>query len=194
MVESIAMTTPAEPTWATFIDTKVQSAVLTFLQETGWDIKRATFSTHCRTGRISKNRKGLYAKAVVKKYAEKNLVHNGLGTTVPENNENIATQKTLAEISRIKTAERRERFKFEVEQGKHIELGRVERELATRAVVLDQGLEFFFRAKVDEMVALVGGIADKAPLLLDLCLKEKDEHINKYARMDNFTIIIKDED
>ncbi len=185
---------PSEPIWTNYIDTKVQKDVLLYLQETGWDIKKSTFSTHCRTGKLTKGRKGLYTQAAVKKYAEKNLVHNGLGRTVPKSDENIATRKTLAEISRIKTAEERDRFKLEVEQGKYIELGRVERELATRAVVLDQGLEFFFRAKVDEMVALVGGVADKAPLLLDLCLKEKDAHINKYARMDNFTIIIKDED
>jgi len=188
------MTIPAEPTWTNFIDTKVQRDVLLFLQDTGWSIKKSTFSTHCKTGKLTKSRKGLYTKAVVKKYAEKNLVHSGLGTTVPQSDENIATRKILAEISRIETAEARERFKFEVEKKEYIERGRVERELATRAVVLDQGLEFFFRAKVDEMVALVGGVADKAPLLLDLCLKEKDEHINRYARMDNFTIIIEGED
>ncbi len=98
-------TITSEPTWTDFIDTKVQKDVLLFLQKTGWDIKKSTFSTHCRTGKLTKSRKGLYTKAAVKKYAEKTLVHLGLGTTVPESNENVATQKTLAEISRIKTAE-----------------------------------------------------------------------------------------
>jgi len=186
---------PQQPNWENFTPTPTKADVLSYLQETGWEIKKSTFyDQHCAKGKLTKNRAGVYTKRAVKKYAETWLTHGGLGSTVAVDEENLSRQKLVAEISRIKTAEDRDRFKLDVEKKRYIERDRMEQELAARAVVIDQGLEFFFRAKVDEMVALVGGVPDKAPLLLEMCIKEKDKQINQFARMDNFTIIIEDDD
>ncbi len=186
-------TIPNEPTWQTFTDTKSKAEVLRYLQDTGWDVKKATFYTaHCGSGKLKKNRKGLYTKAAVKKYAETWLVHGGLGTTVQEADESLAKEKTVAEINRIKTASEHDRFKLDVLKGKHIDRAKLELELSARAVVLDNGLEYLFKTNIMEMVVIVGGVPDKAPLLLDFLLRKKDEQLSKYASFEDFTVIFED--
>lgn len=185
---------PTGPKWENFVNTPTKLVVLIFLQETGWEVKKSTFyDSHCATGKLKKNRNGVYTKTAVKKYAETWLVHGGLGTTVPEDDENLSRIKLQSEIARIDTAEERDRFKLEVERGKYIARDQMDRELAARAVVLDNGLDYLFRAFVHEMVALVGGDADKAPLLLDFCLKKKDEQLNLYANLEDFTVVMEEE-
>ncbi len=177
------------PIWQTFTDTKVKLDVLSFLQEAGWEIKKQTFYNHCKQGKCTKNRSGLFTKSLVKKYAEKYLVHSGLGKTVDEETDNLATQKLRGEISRIEAAAEHDRYKLDILKGKHIELSKLEMELASRAVVLDSGLEYLFKTNLSEMVAIVGSVQDKAPLLLDLLLKKKDEQMSLYANFEDFTVV-----
>lgn len=185
--------TPPEPVWNSFVDTSVQFDVLTYLQETGWAVKKQTFYNHCKSGKLTKNRKGIYTKRAVKKYAESWLVHNGLGTTVSESEENLAKEKIRREIRRIETAEKHDRFKLDVLRKKYVERSKLEIELSSRLVVLDHGLEYMFKINVAEMVALVGGDSDKAPLLLDMLLKKKDEQLTHFANMEDFTVAFDEE-
>lgn len=179
---------PKEPIWESFEETKVQAEVLRYLLATGWDVRKQTCYNHIGSGKLQKNRGGLYTKNAVKKYAEAWLVHRGLGATVGESDENLAKTKTLAEIKRIETAEKRDNLKLEVEKGLYIPRDQVEKELAARVVVVDQSLEFCYRSKITEMVTMVGGDMGKAPLLLDLLIKNKNELMQQMASMDDFTI------
>ena len=174
--------------WATFTDTKVQLHVLTWLQEAGWEIKKQTFYNHCKQGKCSKNRAGLYTRAMVKKYAEKYLVHSGTGTTVDDELDSLSTRKLRGEIDRIEAAAAHDHYKLDILKGKHIDRSKLEMELAARAVVLDSGLEYLFKTNVAEMVAIVGGDLDKSPLLLDLLLKKKDEQLSLYANFEDFVV------
>lgn len=182
-----------QPSWESYTDTKSKADVLRYLQETGWEIKKSTFyESHCASGKLKKSRKGLYTRAAVKKYAETWLVHTGLGSTVPESEENLAREKTQAEIVRIKTSYEHERYKLDVLRGKHIDRAKLHMELSARAVVLDNGLDYIFKTNVHEMVALVDGVADKAPLLLDYLLRKKDEQLTHYANLDEFTVLFEE--
>lgn len=181
-------TTPHEPVWADFVDTSVQFDVLIYLQDTGWAVKKQTFYNHCSDGKLKKNRKGFFTKRAVKKYAETWLVHNGLGTTVSESEDNLAKEKLRKEIKRIETSEHHERFKLDVAKGKYVKRSTLEVELSSRLVVLDHGLEYMFKVNIAEMVALVGGDVDKSPLLLDMLLKKKDEQLTHFANMEDFTV------
>lgn len=181
-------TTPHEPVWADFVDTSVQFDVLIYLQETGWAVKKQTFYNHCSDGKLKKNRKGFFTKRAVKKYAETWLVHNGLGTTVSASEENLAKEKLRQEIKRIETSENHDRFKLDVLKKKYVERSKLEVELSSRLVVLDHGLEYMFKVNIAEMVVLVGGDVDKAPLLLDMLLKKKDEQLTHFANMEDFTV------
>lgn len=179
---------PREPVWESFEDTKVQAEVLRYLLATGWDVKKQTCYNHIGSGKLQKNRGGLYTKNAVKKYAELWLVHRGLGSTVGESEENLAKTKTRSEIKRIQTAEEKDRFDLEVKQGLYIPRDQVEKELASRVVVVDQSLEFCYRSKITEMVTMVGGDMGKAPLLLDLLIQNKNELMQQMASMGDFTI------
>lgn len=185
---------PSEPVWSGFISTKVKQDVLTYLQETGWNIKKQTFYNHCSAGKLQKNRQGLYTVRAVKKYAETELVHLGLGDTVTGSQENLAKEKLRKEIKRIETSEEADRFKLEVLKGKYIERSKVELELSSRLVVLDHGLEYLFKTNLAEMVAIVGGDLDKASLLLELLLRKKDEQLTAFANMDDFTVVFDEEE
>ncbi|CAG36304.1 hypothetical protein [Desulfotalea psychrophila] len=176
------------PSWQNYTETNKKADVLRYLQETGWQLRKQTFYNHCGDGKLKKNRSGLYSKQAVKKYAETWLVHIGLGSTVGEAEENLAKQKTKKEIDRITTSEQHERFKLDILRGKYIERSKVELELASRAVVLDHGLDYLIKSNVAEMVALVGGMADKTTLLLDFLLKKKDAQLSHYASIDDFTV------
>lgn len=182
------MTTPPTPTWQDWQDTKVKAEVLIYLQEAGWDIKKQTFYNACGDGKLRLNRSGVYSKRAVKKYAETYLVHLGLGTTVPEADEAKAERKLDLEIEGLATKNKREKLKHDKEAALLIERDLVELELASRAVVLDQGLDVFFRSTVTEMVAMVGGKADLAPSLLQFCLQKKNELMTNYASMEDFTV------
>ena len=183
------MSTISEPIWNEFTETKVKHDVLGYLQRTGWEIKKQTFYNHCSDGKLKKSRKGFYTRTAVKKYAETWLVHSGLGVQVDEAGENLAREKTKAEITRINNAAEHERYKLDILKGKHIERDKLALELSSRLVVLDSGLEYLFKTNLAEMVSIVGGDPGKAPLLLEMLLRKKDEQLSSYANMDDFTVI-----
>jgi hypothetical protein len=108
---------------------------------------------------------------------------------VGEASENLLREKTMAEIRRIKTAAEHDRLKLEILKGKYIEREKMEFELSSRTVVLDNGLEYIFKTSLMEMVAVVGGDPNKAPLLLDLLLHKKDEQLALYASFEDFSVI-----
>jgi len=179
-----------EINWKGYVETKKKSDVLRFLIASGWSVRRQTFYNHCNDGKLRVNRFGIYSRGMVKKYAEKWLVHSSTNQTVEETEQSLATQKTVEEIKRISTSQEHERFKLDVLKEKYILRSDVEVEFAARAVVLDSGLEYLFQANLAEMIAMVGGDQHRAPQLLDFLLEKKNQQMNEYANMGDFMVVM----
>lgn len=178
------------PDWSNYNETKTKSEVLRYLIDAGWQVKRQTFYNHCNDGKLRVNRQGIYSRRMVKKYAESYLVHASVGVKKDDHEINLATTKTQKEIARISTAEEHERFKLDILRGKYILRDDVYRELASRGVVLNNGLEYLFQAHLAEMIALVGGDQQKAPELLKFLQDKKDEQLNAFANMGEFRVAL----
>ncbi|MGL1931739.1 MAG: hypothetical protein OCC45_08250 [Desulfotalea sp.] len=176
------------PVWDNYSPTTVKADVLRYLMETGWNVKSSSFYDK----KLNPNKDGFYTKLIVQNFIKKNQILF-LGATSSEHTDDLATQKAEAEIKKLNAQASREQLKWKVEQGLYIERDLVTMELVSRAVVLDTGLEFFFKANIAEMIAMVGGDPSKAPLLLDFCLKQKDATINTYASMDDFMVSLEDD-
>ena len=185
---------PGQPSWVSFDETRNKADILRYLNGTGWVVSRQTFYNHCNDGKLKVNRRGVYTLFAVRKYAERWLVHSSTGQTVGETEQNLAAQKTMKEIDRIDTSTRHEQFKLDVLMGRYILRSDVEAELAARAVVLDNGLEYMFQASLQEMIALVGGNQQRAPELLEFLLARKNQQMNEYANMGDFKVAIDIED
>jgi hypothetical protein len=181
---------PSTPNWQNYTDTKVQFDVLTYLQQTGWMIKKQTFYNHCGSGKLKKSRNGLFTRTAVKKYAETWLVHGGLGATVEEDSDNLLRTKTTKEIARIDIITTREQFKHDVDLGKYVSRSDVEVELVSRAIVLDNGFEYMFQAYLSEMIALVKGDQQRGPALLEFLQTKKNDQMNIYANMGEFLVAL----
>jgi len=176
------------PDWSAYRGTKVKADVLAHLLADGWQVKKQTFYNHCTAGKLMVNRGGVYTKGAVKKYAEKNLIHSSVGVSADQAAINLAAQKTQKEIRRIDIATKRDEFKFEVERKLYVLKSDVAAELAARAVVLDNGLEYMFQSSLAEMIALVQGDQSRATDLLEYLLEKKDRQMNEFASMGDFLV------
>lgn len=174
--------------WKDYRDTKNKADILRFLRANGWEIRRDTFYRHCKTGKLNKNRSGVYTLRGVKKYAETWLVRTDTGKTVNQEGNELLTRKTEKEIERIDTVTQRERFRLDVDRGKYILRSDVESELAGRAIVLDNGLTYLIQSSAAEIIALVGGDQTRSGELVAFLNEKKDLLMNKYATMSEFFV------
>lgn len=183
----------SSPQWQTYTDTKNKADVLRHLESDGWEVKKQTFYNHCTSGKLTKNRDGLYTRRMVKKYAEKWLVRSASGQTVAEEEENLLATKTREEILRIRTTREREEFRLDKERGLYMLRSDIYLELAGRAVVLENNLRHMVQSKVPAYIAAVGGKQDHVPDLIDSMNIDIDKLLNEFATSE-FQVIITEPD
>jgi len=184
------MQTISQPNWQTYQETKNKADVLRFLQSSGWQVGKQTFYNHCKKGLLAVNRAGVYSRGSVKKYAEQHHVHSSTGQTVEAAEVSLSVEKIKKEITRIDTATRRDQFDLDVKMGRFVPRSVVEVELAARAVVLDNGLEYLFQASLSEIIAIVRGDQQRGPALLDFLQTKKNEQMNVFANMGEFLVAL----
>ncbi len=179
--------------WKSFTNTKNKAEVLRHLESSGWEVKKQTFYNHCASGKLTKNRDGLYTSGMVKKYAEKWLVRSASGQTVLEEEENLLAKKTREETRRIRATRRREEFRLGKEQGLYILRSDIYLELAGRAVVLENNLRHMVQSQVPAYVAAVSGKQDHVPDLMDIMNTDIDKLLNEFATSE-FQVVITETD
>jgi hypothetical protein len=179
---------PGDDIWKTFTPSKIRLDVYRFLAANGWDLSQRTFFRHVESGKLKKNKEGLYSARAVKKYAETWAVRTS-GKTIIEEEEDLAAAKTRAEIKRIATIQEREAFRLEIDRGKYLKRDDVELQLAARAVALEAGFDHMAYTKASEFIALVGGKQEQAELLIAALLVAKDEWLKSYASADEFEVV-----
>ena len=184
------MTNPSSPNWKDFKNTGNRADVLRYLLADGWEVKKQTFYNHCKTGKLTKNRSGVFTRQGVKKYASTWLIRTDTGETVSASEEALAVVKTRAEIKRINTAQKRDQFKLETDQKKYVLRSDMEAELVARAIVLDNGFVHLIQSATPDIVALVKGDQKLVSDLVTFLMEKKDELLNQYANTKTFKVIL----
>ena len=95
-------------------------------------------------------------------------------------------EKTELEAARL-------RFEMERDQKKWIPRDDLEMEVATRAVVFEQGFKNLIRIRLDDWVALVGGNVARAGELRVIINDQVDQLLNQYARADAWLVMFEEE-
>ncbi len=184
---------PTAPNWKNYTGSKNKADVLRFLRSDGWEVKKQTFYNHCKSGKLVKNRNGLFTVRVVKKYAETWLVRSVSGLTVAAEEEDLLATKTREEIQRIRIIRQREEFKLGVDRGNYILRSDLEAELAARAVAFDNGLTHMIQSSAPDIVALVRGDQSRTADLVAFLNEAKDRLLNEYATSARFAVIFSEQ-
>lgn len=174
--------------WKLFGNTKLKSEAYQFLIDNGWEVSERTFYRHCEHGKLKYNREGVYTWRMLKKYAEVWLIRNTEDDEGETNHENLTAIKIREEIEKLRISNEKSKFNLEVERKKYIYIDDIERELAARALMLDNGFDFLFQSKALEIIGLVGGDLNKAGILKDFLINVKDEQLTKYANFTEFKL------
>ena len=155
------------------------------LYNAGYEVSRSKMSRDKKNGLIDFNDDGSVDQKEVEKYARL------LKKREPalEDNHEKAAVKSEWEIKTMKVKHDKLVFEFEKEKGKYIEKAMFEAELAARAAILETGLKHYFSAKIQELVALVGGKPEKSPEFMQRLNTVVDEELSRYATTRNFHVI-----
>lgn len=79
-------------------------------------------------------------------------------------------------------------MKASILEGRYVEKGLFERELARRAAVFRNDIENFCRSQVPGIINLVAGDAAKAPDLIDHMLAQAENWLGRYAEEKEFRL------
>ncbi|MEZ6854211.1 hypothetical protein [Halodesulfovibrio aestuarii] len=97
-------------------------------------------------------------------------------------NTKLQERKYLAEIHRIEEQGKREEIKRKREEGLLIPREEVETEMATRAVVLEDGLKSRFERDVVKIIETASGDPNKSVAVLNLLGEMVDAALNEYSQ------------
>ena len=120
-------------------------AVVAYLTGRGWKIRKSAAYKHRHEGRLRPQSSGAYRIADVEKYAQTFLRRLDGGAKDPL--EEFQKEKQAAETEKIKAQARHWSMKASILEGRYVEKGLFERELARRAAVFKNDLENFCRSQ-----------------------------------------------
>ncbi|MCG8639164.1 MAG: hypothetical protein MI862_05485 [Desulfobacterales bacterium] len=158
---------------------------VTALQDAGFEISRSKMSRDRKNGLVDFNDDNTVDQTEVEKYSRL-LKRKEAGLGDPKENQ---SQKTEWEVKNLQLKHEKELFLFEREKGKYIEKALWHSELAARAAILETGLKHSISAKIQDLIALVGGKPEKSPELLEMLNRFLDEELNGYANTKNFQVV-----
>lgn len=167
------------------------SAVVKYLEESGWKISEKTLYRH-----INKDRKllrrpdGTFDKKDVDKYAAAYLKQAATGRRQQNYIDQIQRDKLEQELKNLKLKNEKEQFLYDKEKGLYIPRIQMDIELAARAGVLLAGLKHWIQANAAEWINLSGGDMHKVGELINKMTNDLDDHINHYAGSREYEVVI----
>jgi len=169
--------------------TNVQ-AVLAYLLDAGWQVSQSGLYKHRKAGKIASETDGTFQRKTVDKYAKLYLRQKATGKKKQDHLDELQWSKLEKELEKLEIDNTRARLKRDVELEKYIPRDEMYLEMASRAGVLDAGLDYWIRTTAAEWVRLVDGDLQKVGALIDAMIREKDILINQYASIRDFQVII----
>lgn len=178
----------------TTIDSNVFASLLAaceYLVSKGYKVSESKIYRDKNAGKITleQDGKSISTKAVWE-YAEEYLEKTGVNG---QDLSDIQSQKEYASLELKEEQIKKVRFQREKEEGKYILRSEFEKELASRAVVLDAGFRHLFNMRASEWVAIVNGQPDKSSDLLSALNNGLDEQLRAYASLRSFYVVFGDE-
>lgn len=150
--------------------------VLGYLTDEGWKVSKTKL--YADRGKIEKEKDGAYAKKAVDEYARRWLEKlDGSDQSEPGMAAKVKVETDIAR-EKLKALQREN----EIAAGKWVLKSDTESMLAGRAALLKSGLgEEFIHARAARIIELVGGDQSRAPDLIELWLREMEDHFNRYS-------------
>lgn len=161
-------------------------AVVAYLTGRGWKIRKSAAYKHRHEGKLRPQMNGTYRIADVEKYAQTFLKRLDGGAR--DHREDFQSEKQAAETEKIKAQARHWGMKASILEGRYVEKGLFERELARRAAVFKNDIENFCRSQAAGIINLVAGDVAKAPDLIDFMIGEAENWLGRYAEEREFIV------
>lgn len=168
--------------------------VLEYLDAGGWVAKSATVYRHRKQGKFMPQDSGQFRQKDVDRYARTWLKRQSTGRKVKDRLDELQEKKLLEEYEEQKEKTRKIKRQNDVEEGKLIDRGDVEKWLAGRAGILEAGLKHWIQSRAADWVRMTGGDLKGVGELINAMIRDLDEHINGYAAAKEFDLVIEGEE
>ncbi len=168
--------------------------VIDYLVEGGWSAKKATVYRHRKEGKFSPRDNGQFQQKDIDRYAKTWLKRESTGKKVKDLEDELQRQILEEELATSK--EKRKKIERENSRaaGELIDRREVESWLAGRAIVLDAGLRHWIQSRVADWIRTTNGDLKKTGELINMMIRDLDEHINDYAQAKEFEVVIDGEE
>lgn len=166
------------------------AAALDYLKASDWCVTRTSLYRHHKEGKLSPRADGFYTLRDVEKYARTWLKQKSTGKRVAEKLEDLQRRKLELELLNLDLEHKRKTLAYGKDLDKYIPKELMEIELATRAGILDAGLKHWVQSRAAEWIRAGGGNTKKVGEVINLMTHDLEEHINSYARLSDYQVII----
>jgi hypothetical protein len=156
-------------------------AVVSYLKAGGWKVGKSSVFAHAKQGRLRPHEDGTFHEKDVKKYARTFLKRLDPGTMQPAAIEKLQRRKVEAEAKKLEAQATHWQLRSEIESGRFIPKADFEMELAGRAALFKNDIEYFCMAEAPEIINFVNGDIGKVSELITYLLKKTSDWLNRYA-------------
>ena len=163
---------------------------LKYLTAEGWKVTRTSLYRHHKEGKLAPRPDGTYALRDVDRYAKSWLKEKSTGKRVGEAMEELQRRKLQLEIANQELENKRKSLAYDKDLDRFVPRELMEIELATRAGILDAGLKHWVQSHAAEWIRMADGDTKKVGDVINLMNRDLDEHINSYARPQEYQVII----
>lgn len=158
-----------------------------YLKAQGFKVSQASVYNHVKEGKLKPTAKGNFTRKAVDQYAANHIAEVDTGSTPVE--WNLSQKKVLVEIALKEERRKREKFRREAEEGRYIPREDFARELAARAVVLENELTYAIQAHASEMISCVHGDPSEVAALIALWMDLKNDIMNRFSSTKEFQVL-----
>jgi hypothetical protein len=163
--------------------------VLKYLKMAGWKVTKTSLYRHRDEGKLLPKEGGSFLRRDVDKYAKSFLKLQSTGKKARQLEDELQRKKLQAELDNLDLEHKRKKLQYDRELSKYILREEVDLQLAARAGILDAGLRHWIQSKVADWIRATGGDLKKAGELINLMMRDLDEHINSYALSREYEVV-----
>lgn len=163
-------------------------AAVEYLKTGGWKIAKSMAYQHRNEGKLRPREDGLFHLKDVLKYARTFLRRYETGKTAWADLDTVQQEKSRAEADKLRSQAGMAALKLKIAEQQYVEKSYFDQELAKRAVFLKNDLLTFCRSSAPEIIALVGGDAEKTPDLIEHMLDAMEDCLDRYAADREFSL------
>lgn len=163
-------------------------AVLSYLQESGYRIKKSTLYNHSKQGKLKPNDSGEYEASTIDRYAIANLQRLDGSAITPEQKRREKIDLEKAEVELLKSKEQATFFANRNRKVDEEVKTMIGQELAKRYRFFRADIRNFHRGDAPAIVALVEGNPQKTSELVEYLDQKLEVWLGRYASMKTIEI------